>query len=525
MIRAVLILRPQPGADETAERARARGFEPVVAPLFTIESIDWAAPPGPFDAVLFTSANAPRHGGAGLVPLIHLPCYTVGEATARAADEAGFRDIRIGPSDGAAAVAMMAADGVTRALHPGALEPMPLAGAGVDLAEVAVYAARPLARLPDLVIPAINAGAVTLLHSPRAAATLGGLIGERRAETRLAAISAAAADAAGEGWASLTVAAEPRDAALLDAAETLAGVARPVPVVAPPPAPVPAPTTARRQGSWLGLLLLLLLAFLLGIAALLWALTRWEGASEVLGLRPEPTVIAAPLPLPASPDRVTGVVSQGESGTLVIDPDVARRVAMLEQRIGELDLDARAAVGNADRAEGLLVAFAARRALDRGVGLGYLDGLLRSRFGQSQPQAVGTIIGAAQTPVTLQALQEALATVGPQLTGAAPDQNMWDAFQTEVANLIIIRRSGTLSSDPRERLRRAVARLEAGQVEIALAEVLRLPGRENGREWVDAAQRYVAARHALDRIETAALLEPRLPQPSAQGESVPPIEP
>ena len=38
------------------------------------------------------------------------------------------------------------------------------------------------------------------------------------------------------------------------------------------------------------------------------------------------------------------------------------------------------------------------------VALGFLEALLRERFGQSQPQ-VGTVIMAAREPVTLQELQ------------------------------------------------------------------------------------------------------------------------
>ncbi|MDB5694097.1 MAG: hypothetical protein JWO81_3160, partial [Alphaproteobacteria bacterium] len=59
-----------------------------------------------------------------------------------------------------------------------------------------------------------------------------------------------------------------------------------------------------------------------------------------------------------------------------------------------------------------------------------------------------------------------------------------------------------------DRLRRAERALDAGQVEVALLEVLRLPGRDNAQDWIALARRYVAARQALDTIETAALLEP-----------------
>ena len=50
------------------------------------------------------------------------------------------------------------------------------------------------------------------------------------------------------------------------------------------------------------------------------------------------------------------------------------------------------AEGSAGRADALLVAFAARRAIDRGVALGYLETLLVDRFGSRHPRAVATIV-------------------------------------------------------------------------------------------------------------------------------------
>ena len=123
---------------------------------------------------------------------------------------------------------------------------------------------------------------------------------------------------------------------------------------------------------------------------------------------------------------------RAEPERIVIDPEIARRVAALEQRLGQVGTESRAAVGNADRAEGLLVAFAARRALDRGVALGFLEALLRQRFGATQPRAVGMIILAARNPVTLQELQLGLQEVGPapgrraarrELVGGVPAPN------------------------------------------------------------------------------------------------------
>jgi len=347
---------------------------------------------------------------------------------------------------------------------------------------------------------------------------------------RIAAISDNAAAAAGTGWADVTVASQPRDDALIDAASALCLKRRPAPT--PPPAstkeeaaPAPLPQTQPRRRPWAGTLVLTLAAFVLGLAAMTWLLTRWEPAARFLGIVPAPQQAAAPQQPVAAPDlgkqqaQRSGQALPADASTIVIDPDVARRVAELERRIAEIDTSSRSAVGNADRTEGLLVAIAARRALDRGVGLGYLEGLLRQRFGPSQPQAVNTIIAASRQPVTLQQLQAELAELGPSLTGAGPNRGLWTALRQELANIIIIRRADTPSTDPRERLRRATDRIEAGQVDVALAEVMRTPGVEHARGWIAQAQRYVAARRALDTIEVASLLEPRMPA------AAPPVQP
>jgi uroporphyrinogen-III synthase len=209
----VLIVRPEPGAGETATRARAMGLEPVVAPLFTVRALAWAPPdPARFDAVLLTSANAPRHGGGGMTPFLTLPCYAVGERTAREARAAGFAEVHTGASDAAALLALAEQDGARSLLH--------LCGQDhVDVARVTsvpVYAAESSGTVP----PAVEQTLV-LLHSPRAAARFAVLTGDRRGGIRLAAISTETAAAAGPGWRSIAVAAAPRDQALLELAAKL----------------------------------------------------------------------------------------------------------------------------------------------------------------------------------------------------------------------------------------------------------------------------------------------------------------
>ena len=224
-MRPVLILRPEPGAAQTAARARALGLEAVTAPLFAVRPLEWEMPEGPFDGVLLTSAHAARQGGAGLAGLLSLPCFAVGEATAAAARAAGFERAQSGSGDGAAAVEDMAAAGVGRALHLCGRDHLSLTHPRIAIERRAVYAAEPVETMPPAAV-ALLPDALALLHSPRAAALFARLV-EDRSAIRIAAISAAAAAAAGQGWAQVAVAARPRDQALLELAARLCKSAAP----------------------------------------------------------------------------------------------------------------------------------------------------------------------------------------------------------------------------------------------------------------------------------------------------------
>jgi uroporphyrinogen-III synthase len=208
----LLILRPEPGASETAARARELGLDPIVAPLFEIRGVQ-AGPvnAADYDAVLLTSANGARHAPPGLTGL---PCFAVGEGTAAAARQSGFADVRVGPADGASAAAMTAAAGMKRVLHPCGREHLPVTAAGVAIERRVVYSAEPTAPQP------FEGPAVAMIHSPRAGRRFAELAGDKSSIV-VAAISAAAAEAAGAGWAATRVAAAPRDQALLELAAKL----------------------------------------------------------------------------------------------------------------------------------------------------------------------------------------------------------------------------------------------------------------------------------------------------------------
>ncbi|MFD1612833.1 uroporphyrinogen-III synthase [Sphingomonas tabacisoli] len=214
-MRPVLVLRPQPGADATAARAKALGLGSIVAPLFRIMPRGWEMPAEPFDALLLTSANAARMLDDRLDRA--LPVYAVGEATADAARTAGFSRIAVGQKDVAAVVAQARAEGVRSLLHLAGEDRTPFNPAGLSIETRMVYAAEPCDP-QSAFAEALERGAVALLHSARAARRFRELAG---AAHRIAAISPAVLEAAGEGWAASAVADRPADDALLAAAARL----------------------------------------------------------------------------------------------------------------------------------------------------------------------------------------------------------------------------------------------------------------------------------------------------------------
>jgi len=152
------------------------------------------------------------------------------------------------------------------------------------------------------------------------------------------------------------------------------------------------------------------------------------------------------------------------------------------------------------------VAFAARRAIDRGVPLGYLEPLLLDRFGANHQRAVATIITGSHSPVELSTLVAEYRELGPTLRSSAPQDGWWTQFKRELGSLIQIRRANRPSTQPDAGYLRALAFVSAGEVDQALAETMRLPGAPRAASWVAKARQYVAVQRALDEIESAALL-------------------
>jgi uroporphyrinogen-III synthase len=214
-MRRVLVLRPEPDASRTVARARDRGLDAIAVPLFEIEPVPWEAPdPHGFQGLLLTSANAVRHGGEQLHGLSGLPVYAVGEATADAARDAGFGIEAIGSAGVDRLLASIAAD--VKLLHLCGEDRRAAASARQQIVTIPAY--RAIAVEGRDVSAA--AGAVVLIHSPRAGRRFAELGSDRR-PIALAAISAAAAEAAGGGWEIVEAAEQPTDDALLALAARL----------------------------------------------------------------------------------------------------------------------------------------------------------------------------------------------------------------------------------------------------------------------------------------------------------------
>lgn len=256
--------------------------------------------------------------------------------------------------------------------------------------------------------------------------------------------------------------------------------------------------TPRQGMTWTARLAWALLLLVAGAAVATWGLSRWDAGARFFGVAPPQPVQLVRQPVAAAPPK-----AQPAEPLAAAD---AARIATIESRLGAIESQAQAAAGSAGRADAMLVAFAARRAIDRGVALGYLEPLLVQRFGPRHQAAVATIITASRDPVRLDSLIADYQAIGPALRGGGPEEGWWDAFRRELGTIVSVHRADTPSPQPQARYDRALARLEAGQVDAALAETMRLPGGAHATQWVTRARRYIAAHRALDEIESAALL-------------------
>jgi hypothetical protein len=257
----------------------------------------------------------------------------------------------------------------------------------------------------------------------------------------------------------------------------------------------PPETLAKKPRSMRSLLLIIGLAFVAGIAVMAWGLSRWDaGRAWFFGQPAVPAISYTPQPVTPAPDA------------LPVPPvtDISARVVALEARLARVEASGGSG-GGSTQAQGLLLTFAARRALERGNGLGGLESLLSQQFDARQPAAVATVIGAGRQPVTLEQLRSGFEAVIPALTGKGPDTGWWESFTGAMSGLITFRGANEPTSDPAIAVAHAAQLLDQGRVDLAVAAVSRLPDAPKAAGWTETARRYLAAERALDVLEDAAI--------------------
>lgn len=261
---------------------------------------------------------------------------------------------------------------------------------------------------------------------------------------------------------------------------------------------VPAPAAPARSSPVRGLVIFALVCFAVGIVVMGWLLSEWPPARNLLlGAPPisAPTTSAVPAAqhaAPPSPSVVTPVT-----------PDA--QMTHIEEQLAIIDQQASSASDDAARTERMMIAFAARRAIERGSPLGYLEGALTRQFGAQDAKAVSTIVKCARAPVTLERLEEGLDAARDTLLSDDRASNWFGRIWNDVGNLATIRHDGEDTSSPDQHFNRARRALERDRVEMAIREVEAMPGKAGVRPWLDSAQRYVQVRRALDRLEAITL--------------------
>jgi hypothetical protein len=265
--------------------------------------------------------------------------------------------------------------------------------------------------------------------------------------------------------------------------------------------------TRTRMG-WPARLLIGLALIIAGAAAAIWGLAHYQPAARFLGVVPaQRPMMLTPKPVVMNPPPAAPAATAPEQA------QEAQRVVELENRVARVENATAHAEGSAGRADALVVAFAARRAIDRGVALGYLENLLVDRFGAQHRVAVATIITASHQPVRLDDLIAEYDSLGPELRRGGAQDSWWTNLKREFGSLVEIHSIERPATSPGARYERAMQRLEGGDVDKALAETMRLPGAPRAADWIGKARRYILVHRALDEIESAALL----PTPNQNG--------
>lgn len=183
---AILVTRPMPDGEKTAQALRARGYPALLSPVLRFEAVAFQDDADvAYDGAVLTSANAARAiaNHPFKARLVKLPVFVVGDNTADLARDAGFENILNAKGDasalrdliGSSAAAKKIKKNATLCYIAGADLSRDLAGElgarGFTVVTHTAYRMNPVADLPDDVAAAFQGGGVdAILHFSRRSA-------------------------------------------------------------------------------------------------------------------------------------------------------------------------------------------------------------------------------------------------------------------------------------------------------------------------------------------------------------------
>lgn len=261
--------------------------------------------------------------------------------------------------------------------------------------------------------------------------------------------------------------------------------------------------------SWLRRLALPLLFFAGGIGAAGWFVTSTEIGRNAVAIPP-------PAPILVDPARLAPPPANAPSADLGI------RIGALEARLAQAEAATGpgAATGTSSRVTGLVLAFAARRAWERGQPLGEIESELRGHFANNELRFVDTISRNAKLGITNQKLKASFAELVPEIAGA--NATLWERFSNGMSSIISIRSGANGREGPEGLLNKAKVAVEAGDFETAINKLEQHPRRASAQKWLDDARQYVEMEKALDALEASAFAAPAAPQSTTPAAPAPP---
>jgi uroporphyrinogen-III synthase len=179
-MRSVLVTRPQPAADEFAEKLRRDGYAAYVAPMMEYVAVEANVADLVFyQALIFTSAQA-AEVFATLSPERTQPVLAVGDTTAAAAKKAGFANVHSAKGNSNDVAALVRAETpklhLKKILHPCSADTpddigKAVASLGVEVVNRPIYKAKLVDDMPQDVVEALQKGTidVVMLFSARTA--------------------------------------------------------------------------------------------------------------------------------------------------------------------------------------------------------------------------------------------------------------------------------------------------------------------------------------------------------------------